>query len=445
MVICSCTTVNNLLQPEWTLATPKVSGAVMYVGHGTGFTEGSAKDRAYQNILDKIGKDLGYEISNQYFRQLIATDSIPSLSTTITDYYVYQQADGVWHYYAMARTPQSILLNSRSPDYINLLEREREIKEKLDSALMLYQENRDTEAINKVLEGIVISLQGDVNNPDYTPDALLNKVLGYLGNLKLSLSKSAKDSIGVTVRVKRTKGFFDPPVESAGVLAKYLMMDIDGNVISSSIRCKTNDKGRFRFTNTNPYTLRDGDVIFSIQLDYTIIQQIEEVAPDGFLDSFFALIEKKKITYSYHDKGRYSPNDLLFVLALYDIDGNQVISESFETGLTSYLSTAKAPEYALINIGGDEFEDIYYAVTEQYPSYRYLAIMRVGIVDFKEYQAEIYVRTDARVVIVNARSGEEVAVQDSYMVGSGGNYESALDNAFEKEARIIAGRLLEVL
>jgi len=433
------------MQPDWATTTPKVVGAVMYTGHGIAFSEESAKDRAYQEILDKIGKDLGYEIGNQYLREILATGEISSLSTSVVDTYINQQANGAWNYYVMVRTPQSVLLSSRSPDYKSLLEREAKIEDTLSETIALYRDNKDVSAINKVLEAIVISLEGDVNNPDYTSEALLEKALGYLDKLRITLSSPSKDcSIAVGVKVKRAKGLFYPPVEGATVLARYTMMDTDNNTIESSIECRTDKRGSFRFKNTNPYILRTGEVRFSILLDSSLLSKIEANAPKGFLNSLYSILAEKEVSYSYEGKKSLSPDDLLIAVALYDEEGNPIDTTSFISDVDNYLDWAKMPEYSYVSIYGDEFEDMYYSLLDEYPSYSYFIIVRVGITGFKEYQEEIHVRTEGRVLIYTNHM-EEVAIQDSNIIGSGDSMESAKDDSLKKEAYIIAGRLLEVL
>ncbi len=441
----SCATVSVFVRPDWISTTPKISGAVMYVGHGISFSEEGAKDDAYKEILDKIGKDLGYEIGTQYFRQLMSTDSIESLSTEVSDHYVYQETNGEWHYYVLARTSAKILENSRSQSYVELLQREDNISKKLSDSISLYKENRDVDAINALLEAIVISLEGDVNNPDYTPDFLLEKVINYAENLRITLSKEAKESIGVTVKVSRTKGLFYPPVNNSSVIAKYSMMDINGDIISSTVRCMTNKKGTFRFKNTNPYIIRSGEIVFSILLDSNLLSKIEEKAQEGFLDSLYNILEEKSVAYSYDDTGRFSPDELLFAIALYDTDGNQIDNPDFIEEVKRYFSTAKVADFSFVIAFGEESEDIYYDLLKTYPEYRYYAILRVGVTDFKQYRDEIYARTEGRVTIVSSSDEREIAVQDSYMVGSGHDSESASYDSLLREARIIAGRLLEEL
>ena len=87
---------------------------------------------------------------------------------------------------------------------------------------------------------------------------------------------------------------------------------------------------------------------------------------------------------------------------------------------------------------------MYYSFLDEYPSYSYFIIVRVGITGFKEYQEEIHVRTEGRVLIYTNHM-EEVAIQDSNIIGSGDSMESAKYDSLKKEAYIIAGRLLEVL
>ena len=443
--LISCNTVNSLLQPDWVTKTPKIVGSVVYVGQGVGKSEEDARDKAYLAVLSKLGENLGYEISTQYFRELVSSDRIQSLSTRISDKYSYQQTNDDWIYYAMATTSSSTLKDSRSPEYILLLDREERISSSLEESLEYYKESEDIQAINKVLDAITISLEGDVNNPDYTPEALRDKAIEYIDNLRISFEHSKKQKSGITVKLKRTKGMFYPPVKNATLSAGYQMIDTSGNIIDSFFDCKTDKNGRYLYTNTNPYMIRKGEIVFSLSLDSERLKKIVKVAGEEFVQPIKEAYSSKSITYSYQESAKLPNDSTLIAYVLYDEEGNEQSCPSFAYAIDEYLKTVKATGYQIERTNGDEFEDIYEELCKNYPSYRYFIIIRAGVVGSKQNGEETASRAEGRVAFYDRTKEEQFAIQDSFMLGYGKDEESANVSALENVARIIAGRLLEEL
>lgn len=445
LLIISCTSVNGLMQPDWVTRTPKIVGSVAYVGSGTAKDEMEAKDLAYQDILARFGEDLGYEISSQYFRELIGTDQIKTLSLSVTEHYMTQSSDGMYTYYAFAKTPQSTLSSSRSPEYIALLEREKMIESKLSEAFESYKNNNDIAAIDKVLEATLISLEGDVKNPEYTPETLMQRAESYARNIRLTLSKSKKGNAGVTLKVKRAKGLFYPPVVDARINATYSMMNANGDVIKSSFECNTNEKGAFVYTNTNPYILRNGEIEFSISVDLDLLQKIEEKTSVEFTSEIKAIIKEKSVSYSYNIKSNVNSSNAMICYSLSDEDGNAVHVDGFESSLVDYLSKAGLEIGLIEEFQGEEAVDIFEQASKEYGEYDYFIVIRSGIAGYIVTEKEVAARADGRVSFFKRGGEEEFLIQDSFMVGYGQDETEAGVNALENEARIIAGRLLQVL
>lgn len=445
LLIVSCNTVNGLMQPDWVVRTPRIVGSVAYVGMGQSSDVIEAKNLAYQHILSLFGSDLGYDLSSQYFRELIGTDHIKELSLSVTEHYETQSSDGVYTYYAFAKTPQSTLSSSRSPEYIALLERESRIGKKLSEALDSYKNNNDIDAIDKGLEAILISLEGYVKNPDYTPDSLLRKIEDYARNIRITLSKSQKYDIGVTVNVKRAKGLFYPPVVNAKVNATYSMMNSSGDIIQSSFEGKTNSKGKFIYSNTNPYVVRNGYIDFSIAVNESLLSEVESRTPPGFTDGLRDIISDKSVRYEYTIESVMNEKNTIICYALSDEAGNAIHVDSFKASLVDYLSTSGLDLCHIVELHGEEAFDIFDQASHLYQDYKYFIIIRSGIAGYITTEKEVAARADGRVAIFERGSEDSFLIQDSYMLGYGQSEEEAASNAFSNEARIIAGRLLQVL
>ena len=220
----------------------------VFVSSGTGRDESSARADSYMNVLEQLGSQLGYDAVSPYYRELLSTNAIASLSARITNTYSAPASEGVI-YFAMFEMPEDIYYSSRDAEYSASLERTDEIENLLDSALEHYRNNEDTEALLASLQALDLSLSGAVLNEDFSPDILLGKAMDYLRNIEIRIQEEV-DGTDVSVRMKRTKGFLHPDVINGLVRVEYPMLDGDGNVMMSSVVIRTEGNGIARFFRT---------------------------------------------------------------------------------------------------------------------------------------------------------------------------------------------------
>lgn len=447
-MLVSCASIGNSSRyPVWIDDVPNTPGVIVFIGYGEGENQKEARDNAYEDALLKMGEGLGYDPRDFYLRELIAYERISDLGSSVYDYFE-EEVDGVWRSWVRIDANEQMYIAARSEEYSALLEREARIAGILEESLEEYRTNRDVNAINKVFEAILVSLEGEVENESYTPEALVQKATEYVDNLKITTRNESKDSIGVTVRVSRTKGWFYPRVEDALILSTYTIMTSLQEESESAFVSKTNDKGEFYFYSTNPLVVREGAVEFSIVLDSTLIDSIDKI-DDSLLKPLKAVLDSKNAVYSYQEKGNLDKRDTLIVLSQVDINGGAINDDTFIKTFVSFMEDAKIPGWSVIkDTSDDDEEELIEKLSARYPNIDNIIIARIGIVEFGESPNHVFARTEGYSLLYQrSKDGslELVKNQQSMAVGVGDDLEAAQENGFINQARISASLLLEEL
>lgn len=447
-MLVSCSSIGKRAEyPVWIDSEPSAYGYIIFVGYGEGQTQKDARDNAYEDSLIKMGQELGYDPREFYLRELIAYDEVPALGCSVFDYYE-EEVNGVWRSWVRIDCQESVLLEARSEEYSNLLDREARISVILDEALSEYRINRDVGAINKILEAVLVSLEGPVNNPSYTPNALIDRAIGYAQQLQISLRHESDDNIEATVRVSRTKGWFYPRVEEAMVLSTYTILTNSQEYATSTYVSKTNENGEFRFYSTSPIIVKDGRVEFSIILDENCVTQINEL-DSGLLNSLISVLDSKKAFYDYHEEGHLDKQNTLIVLSQVDINGRTLSDDTFRDTFISFLKDAKSEGWTIIKDTSDADEDeLVERIANLYPNVDNIIISRIGIVDVASSAMHSFAKTEGYSLIYKRTDDSPLSLiksQHSFAFGVAESSEAAQIDGVINQARISASLLLEVL
>lgn len=447
-LMISCAHFTSSEYPVWIDKTPSANGYLVFVGYGEGDSQKQARDSAYENALVKMGEGLGYDPREYYLRELIAYEKIGNLGSTVSDYYE-ENVDGIWHSWVRIDTNETSYIEARSEEYQALLDREEAIMQTMQDSLDEYRDNRDVSAINKILEAISISLEGPVENPSCTPSALRDKALEYIENLEISLRNEERDSIGVTVRLSRAKGWFHPRVEDAHILATYRIVNSSEELVETVFVSKTGDDGEFFFNSTNPLIIREGEIVFSVILDQALLESIEASSEEGFLDPILDALKQKDKTYAYHERGKLDSKSTLIVLSVIDINGQPISDRTFLDAFSSFLEIAGTSDWMIMeSVDESDEEELLLSLTRQYPSIDAFIISRIGVVEFAESPMYHYARTEGYSLIYTKDDDGILSLsvnQHSFSMGAGSSYQEAQHSALENQSRISASLLLEEL
>ena len=378
-----------------------------------------------------MGSELGYDIVGEYYREFLNTGRIEDLGTYVSAFYSTFDNSG-YYYYILTITPSERFDEMRSADVEEARSRDREIAALLSSASAHYRANEDIMALSDVLSAVSLSLDGSI---EYSADELLDRAMSYLGNIELDVNRDGE------VIAKRTKGIFHPYIISGKIDASYERINADGERERATVTCQTDSRGRFVFTVTDPYTIRQSDVIFSVSLPLDAMREIEQKAPDGFMDDFYRLFSERGISYRTEGYMAYPADETVIGVAFYDENGNVVAGDNAYGMLSSVVSSVGA-DYLVAKASGDDDEGVYINMLTMYPERRYFVLFRIGITDTSPIASGWAARSDARVLLVDKTQPESAYEQSSSAVARGSTKEEAEDNALTRSASVAAGMIL---
>ena len=411
-----------------------IFGSLVFIGHGYGENATEARTAALDDALASMSVGIGYDLSPYYLRELVSTDGIAELGTYINSEFSTVSGNGYECYVAVV-TPESSYNSMMSEEYVMMLEREESIRNHLGSAGDRYRANEDTEALAETLRALAVSLEGPVEDASLSPDSILKTAMGYLGNIELDVNRDGE------VIAKRTKGIFHPYIISGKIDASYERINADGERERATVTCQTDSRGRFVFTVTDPYTIRQSDVIFSVSLPLDAMREIEQKAPDGFMDDFYRLFSERGISYRTEGYMAYPADETVIGVAFYDENGNVVAGDNAYGMLSSVVSSVGA-DYLVAKASGDDDEGVYINMLTRYPERRYFVLFRIGITDTSPIASGWAARSDARVLLVDKTQPESAYEQSSSAVARGSTKEEAEDNALTRSASVAAGMIL---
>ncbi len=441
LLLVSCSTLDKGSAPAWISSEPRILGSTVFVGRGEGPTRETARTDSYDNVLAKMGEMLGRNLSTLYLRELLSRKSISDLSTSVEDEYIYKENDK-YIGYVMTVTPNRVFNDSRSPEYLALLDREGRIKDKIDESIALYSENRDIDAIDSLLDAVLIAAEGSINNPDYSKEALRDKAILYISRIRITAENKRKAKDECTIRVKRDKGLFSPAVVSGYIESRYNAVNSDGALTSEYFISKTDKKGRFTFKRTNPYVLFSSSFSFLPYLDKEKLDKIERSTDKDFLAPLYEALDKVKLSYDYRRKADLS--SWAVSLSAYDLNGNLLNKDTIFAPLNNQMKLAGIDSFNAIEGYGEESIEDYEVLSRVFSDRELYFVLRSGVVDIAGSAGRSYVRIDSSLTIYDGE-GNEIKTRAYSVTGIGESFKDAESDGFSRVARLSADFFLEEL
>ena len=185
-------------------------------------------------------------------------------------------------------------------------------------------------------------------------------------------------------------------------------------------------------------------MIFSVSLPADTMENIEQNAPDGFLDGFYSLLSDRSIVYRMQGYSAYPADETVIGVAFYDEDGT-IVSSDRAYGIIGKAVSDIGAGYLVAAASGDDDEDVYIDMLARYPERSYFLLLRIGITDASETLEGWSVRSDARALLVDKAAPAEAYDQASSAVGRGITLDDAKADALSRSALVAIGMMLSRL
>ena len=444
LLLFSCTTVESLGRPSWIDSVPEIPGEKVFVSSGSGSSEVEARSNAVLSVLSQMGEEIGYSLEGKYFRELFSSLVIEDLGARIADEYSWE-IDGEWTVYVAVTASDETFNEARSPEFLEIQKREEEIQKLLSESLEAYKDNRDMEAVEKILNAALISLSGEIKNEEYSPDALFDQAIGYITNLRIESVKPSRDtpSGSLEYRVVRTKGLMYPVVEDAVVECRYSAISIEGEIETFSHLARTNGKGRFVANRTNPYSLHEGEIKISMHIDDDLMFNLSLKAPEYLMNRLKDSVEEGSFVYSYSFAPRQDTSSVVVALAEYNFDGSLRVEDGvLKEVLVDMFASQGITLENIVYAEGEEENDNIESLLPEYSHMNKIYIIRMGVVSRIPIGDKVYSRTEGRIIEITPSTMERNDVTSLHYCASGKDEREADENTILKQAQIICGFLL---
>lgn len=443
LFLFSCsTTLDTVTLPTWIENPPTIPLSTVYVGEGGGESEEEARNNALIDVLEKLGEETDFDYVTKYYREFFSTSKIVDFGTEISSEFSYEK-DGVWYYYVFSVSNTSILTAARSEDYLKRTEIKAEISYLLDEALELYKNNKDVSAINKMLEALDYALDSSMDLGDYSPLSILDTITTYLSRLSIKyVPKSKKYPSFMTFEIVRKRGIFYPGVETGDVEIFYSSLSPDCEILTLSYLGRTDDRGYLAMDITNPNTIKRGEVTVRIRLDEKLLSSIEKKGGEEFIRPIFDALEETSFTKDYTIEHSLNIDDTLFALVIYDKEGDRLNSTFVKEEIEKVGKLLFTDVPSIVEAEGEDEETVLSYISSNYSDYKYVFVIRIGIVDRILSLDKYYSRGEGRVIRLDNTKNETIEDDAIEYVSSSFSAEEADKNVIIYLTRIISSSLL---
>lgn len=426
--------------PRWIENKPDVRGKIVYVIKGEGKDKEEAKDDCIKNIISTLENDLGLSLSSSSYRELYSFKALKDPSSTIEGEYFEKDGEKIICYIRLD-VDESEFYYLRNPIFYEINSRDSKIEVKLEEAIECYKNNKDMDAVERVLEAILISSEGETSD-EFSSENLLSRVIEYLD--KLVLGGSSGKNGKVLIKMQRDKGVFKSGVENAFISVKYHQGVIDSDGVEErEYILLTDSDGKAEYKKLNPYSLFTDEIEVLPYINRDLLYRISLVTPKDFLKPLYDKMESKKITIPVEYKAKINSDDVIILYSEHDANGKErekeyIPSSLLKTFLKLFLSCPRIEKG-----DGDDEEEVLKNGVEDYPGYKKYIILRSGITSFDTISPYIYARSEGSILVYDKKSGEKKMVDTLYFASSSENKDEAEDGAMEMLSEIIAFRVLE--
>ena len=235
VLLAGCTSVGAVLRanisgrPFW-YYDPQMSidkNRVGMIGEGIASTERQAELLAYTDVIEKLSARLGYELSQEAYRELSVLGTITEYGVSVEDSFRTTQ-EGQYHVYLHVSIDSQLLEQATSEE----TKRRESLTKEVTSLVLQGDEyvksGQEIKAVSNYLKAMTLSYNEDFIISEYTYSELYPVVMELLSNTFITISNPRPELASCTISIVRRGSFASSSVASAGVLATYQAVDTRG-------------------------------------------------------------------------------------------------------------------------------------------------------------------------------------------------------------------------
>ncbi len=403
------------------------------VGTGKASTERQAELLAYSDIMDKLSVSLGYDLSQEVYRELSVLGTITQFKLSIADRSTSLQ-DGQVVVHLHAVMDKELIEQATSEESKRRAALTEEIENLVLEGDEFVKSGMEIKAIRNYLKAMSLGIGEDYIDDEYSFDSLYDVIVELLDKISITILSPKPSTANCTVYITRKGTFVSSAVVAADVLASYTAVDARGKTYQDSFVFLTNEDGQFPFISINPTISRIGTVRFSLNLT-SDIDALYLAEDQEKVQRLRELVDSKSVEFNYSKT--YAMGSIATSVIEHDslgyVTGNKDISDYLADKMAKDGATAAAfyPEL-------DDEEDVLYEFQHSGRSEEYLLVIRVGFMDtVKSEQGLVAVNVEGLVTLFNCKSSAKLYQSEIlYSTAFGETESEALKSAFKTLADI---------
>ena len=342
--VSGCTSIQARLEgvPVWVIGKPaNTLSKVYFVSQGTSDVRNTmtARQYAYEDLLDTLSDYLGYSVREKYRRELLQTEAIAELGLVVTDEFV-QETDSVNTVYILTESNRKMISKLVRDNLNTVKEDENKIKTPETEAQTAYRKQDDFQAFSLYIQAALEAYKSPLAEAEQRYSGLMQNAIDVLDGLRFEVVSSDSAKGVFTARVTRGSGVFAPRISGMPVRAVFLIKNSTGNTRQEELHSKTDNKGTVTFS-PNHITFR-GSGILTMYLD---IQDVlsglstEVGNTDPYVKQLRSIVTEKSLEFSYAIKSQIAGSVVVASMLEYDKSGTLLDQSS---ALDAMIETMKA-------------------------------------------------------------------------------------------------------
>ncbi len=381
LLLAGCTSIGALLKanisglPFW-YYDPQMGidrNQVGMVGEGSASSQRQAELLAYSDVIDKLSERVGYQLSQEFYRELSVLGTITEFGLSVEDTFTNMQ-EGRYQVYLHVSIDKDLLEQATSDE----TKRRESLTSDVTNLVLQGDEyvkaGREIRAVSNYMKAMTLSYDEDYIISEYKFDELYPVVMELLENVYMTISNPRPEYAFCEITISRRGSLASSAVESAEVMATYQAVDTRGKVYDDYFVYVTNEFGQFSFNPINDSIVRTGSVEFELNLS-SELKALEAAVGAERVADLRALIESKTVKFNYSKTYNMGP------IAVAVIEHDQLGYVTGVKDITDYMTSklvSDGARAASFYAELDEEEDVLYELTHSDRTETYLLVVRVG-------------------------------------------------------------------
>lgn len=435
LFLISCSTT----RPFWLDNPSSEKGKINYVVKGSGEGEESAREDAINNIISRLEEDLATPLPYSAFRELYSFKYLKTPSSIIKNEFLTTE-DGKTTLYINLEVDEKEFSSYKNPILSEINERDGRIEEKLSQSLDEYKNNKDLLSITSILEGILISSEGEVSKENEC-EKLLKAALEKLDKLYISV-KNVKNTDDISLTLSRKKGIFNPKVEDGYLLVKYNQMAPNTEKEEREYILRTDSDGNAVYKRMNPYSLYKDKLKIYPYIDRDLLYKIELSLGEDFLIPLYEKIESKAVEYEVEYHTEVDLDEVIILYSEHDISGEESKDVYIPLSINRVFNGVFLLPPRVERGEGEDEEEILKNALDDYEGYNFYIVLRSGVTSYDIIDNKYYARSEGNAIFYNKEKDEKKTISDLHFVSPSDSEKEAGERSLKMIGEVIAFRVL---